>query len=171
VLVLSCAALVLAAGAAGGYALQRHYLRGRYQFNPGVSYLSRTWAFFRTVRNARVGVVGTFGGFFSYPLFGPDASNRVQYIAAHGAHGSFTAITDCRQWREAINAGRYRYVVTTPARDPWRPKKLHASPEAGWTGSDPHAHLVLSRRATGRPIDVFEIRGHLDPAGCTRRGA
>jgi hypothetical protein len=170
-LLLSGAALALTAGAAAGYAWQRHYLRGRYQFNPGVSYLARTWAFFRTVHDARVGVVGTFGGFFSYPLFGPDASNRVQYVGARGAHGSFTAITDCRRWREAINDGRYRYVVTTPARDPWHPKRLRPSPEAGWTGSDPNAHLVLSRRATGQPIDVYEIRGPLDPAGCTGRGA
>ncbi len=163
--------LALTAGAAAGYVWQRHYLRGRYQFNPGVSDLARTWAFFRTVHHARVGVVGTFGGFFSYPLFGPDAANRVHYIAARGAHGSFTAITDCRRWREAINAGRYRYVVTTPARDPWHPKKLHPSPEAGWTGSDPNAHLVLSRRATGQAIDVYEIRGRLDPAGCAARGS
>jgi hypothetical protein len=168
-LLLSGAALALTAGAAAGFVWQRHYLRGRYQFNPGVSYLARTWAFFRTVHTARVGVVGTFGGFFSYPLFGPDASNRVQYIAARGAHGSFTAITDCRRWREAINAGRYRYVVTTPARDPWHPKHLHPSPESGWTGSDPNAHLVLSRRASGQPIDVYEIRGPLDPAGCPAR--
>ena len=166
VLLLSSTALVLIAGAAAGYAWQRHYLRGRYQFNPGVSYLGRTWAFFRTVHDARVGVVGTFGGFFSYPLFGPDASNRVQYIGARGPHGSFTAITGCRQWREAINAGRYRYVVTTPARDPWHPHKLHMSPEAAWTASDPNARLALSRRATGQPIDVFEIRGRLDPASC-----
>jgi hypothetical protein len=171
VLVLSAAALALTAGAAVGYGWQRHYLRGRYQFNPGVSYLGHTWAFFRSVRDARVGVVGTFGGFFSYPLFGPDASNRVQYVASRGPHGSFTAITSCRQWREAINAGRFRYVVTTPARDPWQPKKLGASPEAGWTGSDPHARLVLSRRAAGQPIDVYEIRGRLDPAACADGGA
>jgi hypothetical protein len=171
VLLLAAAALALTAGAAAGYAWQRHYLRGRYQFNPGVSYLGRTWAFFRTVHDARVGVVGTFGGFFSYPLFGPNASNRVQYVGARGAHGSFTAITDCRRWREALNAGRYRYVVTTPARDPWHPKRLRPSPEAAWTGSDPNARLVLSRRAAGQPIDVYEISGPLNPAGCTGRGA
>jgi hypothetical protein len=99
-------------------------------------------------------------------LWGPDDSNRVQYIAARGAHGSFTAISSCRQWRAAVNAARYRYVVTTPARDPWHPKQLHPSPESGWTGSDPAAHLVLSRKATGQPISVYEIQGRLNPARC-----
>ena len=68
---------VLAGAAGAGYALQRHYLRGRYAYHPGVSYLAPVWALFRTVHDARVGVVGTFGGFFSYPLYGLDDSNRV----------------------------------------------------------------------------------------------
>lgn len=166
ILLGSVAALLLLAGAAAGYGWQRHYLRGRYQFNPGVSYLSHVWDYFRTVHHARVGVVGTFGGFFSYPLWGLDDSNHVQYIGARGPHGSFTAITTCRRWRDAINAGRYDYVVTTPARDPWHPKRLRPSPESGWTGSDPAAKLVLSRRAKGQRIDVYRIRGQMNPGGC-----
>jgi hypothetical protein len=165
-LVGSVAALLLLAGAAAGYGWQRHYLHGRYQFNPGVSYLSHVWDFFRTVHRARVGVVGTFGGFFSYPLWGLDDSNHVQYVGAHRPHGSFEAIATCRQWREALNNGRYEYVVTTPARDPWRPKRLAPSPESGWTRSDRAAKLVLSRRAKGQPIAVYRIRGRMHPAGC-----
>jgi hypothetical protein len=165
-LMLSLVALLLLAGAAAGYGWQRHYLRGRYQFNPGVSYLSHVWDYFRTVHDARVGVVGTFGGFFSYPLWGPDGSNHVQYIGARGPHGSFTAIGSCRRWREAINAGRYEYVVTTPARDPWHPKHLASSPESGWTGSDRASRLVLSRKAKGQTIAVYRIRGRMNPAGC-----
>ncbi len=165
-LVGSVAALLLLAGAAAGYGWQRHYLHGRYQFNPGVSYLSHVWDFFRTVHHARVGVVGTFGGFFSYPLWGLDDSNHVQYVGARGPHGSFEAIATCRQWREALNNGRYQYVVTTPARDPWHPKRLAPSPESGWTRSDRAAKLVLSRRAKGQPIAVYRIRGRMHPAAC-----
>ena len=165
-LVGSVAALLLLAGAAAGFGWQRHYLRGRYQFNPGVSYLSHVWDYFRAVHHARVGVVGTFGGFFSYPLWGLDASNHVQYVGARGPHGSFTAIATCKQWREALNNGRYRYVVTTPARDPWHPKRLAPSPESGWTGSDAAAKLVLGRRAKGQPIAVYRIRGRMHPAAC-----
>jgi hypothetical protein len=166
VLAGSVVALLLVAGAAAGYSWQRHYLRGRYQFNPGVSALARTWDFFRTVHHARVGVVGTFGGFFAYPLWGPDASNNVTYVGARGPHGSFTAISTCRRWREALNAGHYRYVVTTPARDPWHPKHLAPSPESGWTSSDPAARLVQSHRSRGQLIAVYRIDGRMHPGDC-----
>jgi hypothetical protein len=157
---------LLAALAIGGYPWQRHYLHDRYAFHPGVSYLSRVWALFRGVHNARVGVAGTFGGFFTYPLDGLDLSNRVQYIATRGPTGSFTPIGSCVAWRAAANAGRFRYLVTTPARDPWDPKPLHASPEGGWTASDPAAHVVYRRDATGQPITVFELSGPLNPSRC-----
>jgi hypothetical protein len=159
-------ALVLVAGA--GYALERHYLRGRYTFEPGVSLLSRVWALFRSVHDSRVGVVGTFGGFFSYPLFGLDSSNRVQYVAERGAHGSFTAIRTCPRWRMEVSAGRYRYLVTTPGRDPWHPSTLQPSPESAWTASDPAARVLYSQRALGQPIVVYELNGALDPFTCAR---
>ena len=157
--------LALAASVAG-YALQRHYLRGRYVFHPGVSQLAHVWAFFRGVHGARVGLVGTFGGFFSYPLYGLDGSNTVRYIAQHGPHGSFTTIASCPRWRAAVNAGRFRYVVTTPARDPWRPRLLEASPEDAWTRSDPAARLLYTHSAAGRPISIYELHGALDPTTC-----
>lgn len=163
--VIAGAGAILAV-ALGGYALQRHYLRGRYTYEPGVSSLSRVWALFRSVHSSRVGVVGTFGGFFSYPLFGLDVSNHVAYIAERGAHGSFTQIRTCPEWRSALNAGRYRYVVTTPSRDPWHPSVLGPSPESGWTASDPAARVVYSQRALGQPIVVYELNGLLDPATC-----
>ena len=152
--------------AVAGYAGQRVYLRDRYTYHPGFSYLARTWALFRQLRGARVGVVGTFGGFFSYPLYGLDLSNHVQYIAQRGPHGSFSPITSCAAWRAAVNAGHYRYLVTTPARDPWHPKRLGPSPERGWTSSDPAAHLIYSLEATGQPIALFELSGPLNPRGC-----
>ncbi|MBV9798155.1 MAG: hypothetical protein JO039_08935 [Solirubrobacterales bacterium] len=162
------AAVALIAAAGAGYALERHYLRGRYTYVPGVSSLSRVWALFRSVHDSRVGVVGTFGGFFSYPLFGLDSSNRVQYVAQRGAHGSFTPIRTCSGWRTAVNDGRYRYLVTTPARDPWHPSTLEPSPEWTWTGSDPAARVIYSQRALGQPIVVYELNGPLDPFTCAR---
>ncbi len=168
-LALALTATIALVGVAGaGYALERHYLRGRYTYVPGVSSLSRVWALFRSVHDSRVGVVGTFGGFFSYPLFGLDSSNRVQYVAQRGAHGSFTPIRTCPRWRTAVNDGRYRYLVTTPARDPWHPSTLEPSPEWAWTGSDPAAHVIYSQRALGQPIVVYELNGPLDPFTCAR---
>lgn len=150
----------------GGYPVQRHYLRGRYAYQPGVSYLAPIWDRFRTVHNARVGVVGTFGGFFSYPLFGLDLSNRVQYVADRGPHGSFTPITTCARWRAQVNTDHLNYLITTPARDPWHPRVLSASAETNWTGSDPAAQPVYREQALGQPVVVFRIRGPLNPAAC-----
>ena len=151
-----------------GYPLQRHYLHRRYAYQAGVSSLAHTWAVFRGIRNARVGVVGTYGGFFSYPYFGLDVSNPVQYVGARGPHGSFTPITSCPAWRRAVNAGRFRYLVTTPARDPWHPKPLHTSPEASWTAGDPAARRIYSKRAFGQEIAVFALSGPLNPSGCQK---
>jgi hypothetical protein len=160
---LAAAALIVIAA---GYPIQRHYLRGRYVFHPHVSQLAGTWALLRDVEHARVGVVGTFGGFFSYPYYGLTLSNRVAYVGHRGPHGSFTPITSCPAWRSAVNASHFSYLITTPARDPWHPRPLAPSPEAGWTGSDPAAHVVFRRRATGQPITVFRLAGPLDPAAC-----
>jgi hypothetical protein len=146
-----------------GYPLQRHYLRGRYAYHPQISQLAHVWALFRSVHHARVGLVGTFGGFFSYPLYGVDDSNRVQYVAHRGPHGSFTPITSCQAWRSAVDTGHYSWLVATPSRDPWHPHQLGASPEAGWTAP---ARVVYRQLADGQPITVFRLAGRLDPSRC-----
>ena len=151
-----------------GYPLQRHYLRGRYAYQPNVSYLARAWALFRTVHNERVGVVGTFGGFFAYPFYGLDVSNRVNYVAQRGPHGSFTPIATCARWRAQVNSDHLKYLITTPARDPWHPTVLTSSPETRWTATDAAATPVFAERALGQPIVVFRLRGPLDPARCPR---
>jgi hypothetical protein len=161
---LAVAALI--AASVGGYALQRHYLRGRYVFHPGVSELAGVWAYFRHVHDARVGIVGTFGGFFSYPLYGLDLSNTVHYVALRGPHGSFTQVASCPRWRAAVNAGRFSYLVTTPARDPWRPRVLGASPEDDWTRSDPAARLVYTHKAGGQRISIYALTGPLHASSC-----
>ena len=162
---IAIALVVLATGAAG-YSLQGHYLRGRYAYQPNVSYLAKVWALFRTVHDQHVGVVGTFGGFFAYPLDGLDDSNRVVYVANRGAHGSFTPIASCAEWRTAVNAEHLTYLVTTPARDPWHPAVLSPSPETRWTASDENATRVFSESAEGQPVVVFRLRGPLDVAKC-----
>ena len=149
-----------------GYPLQRHYLRARYTYHPGVSYLAPVWASFRDIHHARVGLVGTFGGFFSYPFYGLDDSNRVQYIAQRGPHGSFTPIDTCAKWRAQLNSDHLDYLITTPARDPWHPRGLQPSPEERWTASDPAAQPIYRELAAGQPIVVFRISGRLDPLRC-----
>jgi hypothetical protein len=164
--VIGLTAVVALAAAIAGNGLQNHYLRGRYVYHPGVSYLARVWALFRNVHDARVGVVGTYGGFFAYPFFGLDLSNRVQYVAQRGPHGSFTPITTCARWRSQVNADHLNYLITTPARDPWHPKVLSYSPENDWTASDPAAQPIYHETALGQPIVVYRIHGPLDPSAC-----
>jgi hypothetical protein len=163
---IAVAGVALGAAIVVGYPFQAQYLRGRYAYHPGVSYLSPVWAMFRDVHHARVGIVGTFGGFFAYPLAGLDDSNRVQYVAQRGPHGSFTPIATCARWRAQVNSDHLDYLITTPARDPWHPKVLSPSPETRWMASDPAARPVFSEHALGQPIVVFRIDGALDPAGC-----
>ncbi len=164
VLVVLLGVAVVLAG--GGFVGQRRYFRRRYSFQPRISQLSRTWAFFRHVHHARVGVVGTFGGFFAYPLYGVDGSNHVQYIAAHGPHGSFTTIGTCPSWRRAVNAARLQYLVSTPARDPWHSRVLTPSAERGWTAGDPAVTIAFQGRAGSGYITVFAVHGRLDPSRC-----
>jgi hypothetical protein len=152
-----------------GYPWQQQYLRGRYAFQPHVSELARVWALFRGVHHARVGIVGTYVGFFSYPLDGLDDSNVVQYVAHRGANGSFEPIRTCRGWRAAVDRGHYRYLVTTPARNPWNPSHLGPSPEGRWTASSPAAAVIYRRHANGEPVTVFVLHGPLNPAGCGGR--
>jgi hypothetical protein len=162
-LALAAAALALLIA---GYPFQNHYLRGRYVYHPNVSSLAPVWAQFRTIHHARVGVVGTFGGFFAYPLTGLDLTNRVQYIADRGSHGSFTPISTCARWRAQVNTAHLNYLITTPARDPWHPRILSPSPETGWTESDPAAQPIYREQALGQPIVVYKIQGRLNPATC-----
>jgi hypothetical protein len=152
---------LLGAAGAAGYPGQRHYLQRRYSAPAGSS-LAGLWQWFRGVHDARVALGGTFGSFFAYPLWGLDDSNRVQYIARRGPHGSFTPITTCSGWWAALESGRYRYVVTTPGRDPWHPTALLHSPESAWTARDPGAALVFWGSAGGRQLAVYELFGAPD---------
>jgi hypothetical protein len=162
-LALAAAALALLIA---GYPFQNHYLRGRYVYHPNVSSLSPVWAMFRTIHDARVGVVGTFGGFFTYPLDGLDDSNRVQYIAQRGPHGSFTPIATCARWRAQVNSAHLKYLITTPARDPWHPRVLSPSPETDWTATDPAAQPIYREQVLGQPIVVYRIQGPLHSGTC-----
>jgi hypothetical protein len=158
------ATLVLLGGATAGYAEQHQYIRDRYTADHALRSLAPLWQWARTVQHARIALVGTLGAFFTYPLLGIDDSNNVDYLGHHGPHGSFTPITNCPEWRRALNAGHYRYVVTTASRDVWT-HALSFSPEGDWTREDPAARSVIPRAADA-PIAVYRLRGQLDPDRC-----
>jgi hypothetical protein len=157
------AALVAGAGAgvalvaALGYGIQRDYAEGRYAsvFGIGEPGLESAFIWASDVRDASIATITIR----QYPYYGGDLSNRVQYVGSRGSDESFTPITDCRSWREALNEGEYDYVVTGsnfPGPGGERPR------EAGWTEGDPAATEILADRATS----VFRLDGELDPEGC-----
>jgi hypothetical protein len=153
--------LVLA-GVAVGYSGTRDYLRHRYTDKYGRFAIYKVWRWARGLHHAQIALVGTFGFFFGYPLWGLDDSNRVAYMGQRGPHGSFRPITSCRAWRTALNRGHYQYVVTTARAVTFTPQLVH-SPEVDWTGTDPAARLVLS---PSWAIQVFRLTGPLHPDRC-----
>lgn len=126
-----------------------------------ISQASR-WAAGR--HGARIAVTGSAGAFYQYPLYGRDLSNYVQYVGVESGDGGFESLDKCRQWREALNAGDYGWLVVTPKLDLNRPAVVSNSPEIKWVLGDPNA--VFSRRKGN--VWVFRLAGPLDPEGCTK---
>ena len=153
--------LVLA-GVAVGYSGTRDYLRHRYTDTSGPPGMYRVWRWAEGLHRAQIALVGNFGWFFGYPLWGLDDSNLVAYMGQRGPHGSFRPITSCRAWRMALNRRHYQYVVTTANRVFFTTRLVH-SPEVDWTRTDPAARLVLS---PNRAIQVFRLTGPLHPDRC-----
>jgi hypothetical protein len=132
----------LALAVAGGFSLQRHYLDNRY-VDAGLD-IDRTYAFFRDVRDARVGV---FGAEELYPMFGLDLSNEVRQI---------TGADLCRRWPSVV-AADYDYVALT---------------QQGILAPESLQDEVLQRDPAATEVEreeggvVFRIDGRLDPRGC-----
>jgi hypothetical protein len=147
---LGLAGALLVAGWFG----QREYERDRYASQPAIV----SWA--RELRDARIGVLGLSD---HYQLYGHALTNRVRYVGHDGGRGVFTRLRDCAAWRDALNAGRYRYVVVAPVVSPNLPQGPRTTPpELAWTESDPAASIVTR----GQSYAVFRLTGPLSPGGC-----
>jgi hypothetical protein len=143
---------------AGGYSVQRHYLRSRYAepsfTTPG---LDAAFAWAQGVTDARIATTSTR----QYPLYGRDLSNEVTYVGSEQPHGGFTAPTTCPQWRHLLNEGSYDYVITT--RDRIEPGKPTYPPSAAWTAG-PEAAVTLRKP----PTVIYKLKGPLAPSACRR---
>ncbi len=160
---LGCA-FVLAAATAGWIG-ERSYLDHRYaNVARDVPYasapraeLAALYAWVRHVSHARIALAGLG---ISYPLFGGDLSNEVQYVGHRGPHGEFSAVRSCPEWRRLLTTGHYDFVVisanNTKGKEPI---------QARWTRSDPAATLVV-RTATA---SVYRVKGDFDANGCGPR--
>lgn len=143
----------------GAWRVADDYVADRYTSDP---YMPNIYRWAKGQEDQRIAIAGFF---LQYPLTGRHESSRVQFVGRRGAHGAYAPYASCRAWREALNRGRYGWVVTTPTGYPvGRPGR---APEARWIAGAPGVELVRRDRViTGAEADLFRIDGPLDPAGC-----
>ncbi len=117
------------------------------------------WA--STVHHARIGVSGLIQ---HYPLYGSDLTNEVEFLGTPGPHNTYFAIDTCSKWRQAINDGKFQFVVTV------RDYTKAVPSSVTWTQTDPAAKVVTSEitgAADGfQQIAVYAINGPMSVSGC-----
>ena len=115
---------------------------------PGVSFLAHVWSRSATFTTRASG--SGVGGFFAYPLFGLDDSDRVQYVGQRGPHGSFDRdhlVPGC-----ARQLGGFNDVVTT--RRPGSARSSICDLGAGGLVSYPGREVVEQPLRDGQRIAV-----------------
>ncbi len=146
-----------------GWERQGDYLSNRYAGSDGFRFQlddAARWA--KPTEDLRIAVAGTSGAYYQYGFYGDELSNHVQFVGRKEPHGGFQAIDKCAPWREALNAGNYDYLVTTPTLDLNEPEAAQISPERGWVAGSANAREILH---AGR-VAVFRLDGPLDPQRC-----
>jgi hypothetical protein len=171
----------LAAVVAIGWPNSDDYIEDRYQASTAPSDypegMKGTLAWFNEEdpHDARIAVVGGRPGFKQYTFYGDDLSNDVQYVARHGSRGAYLpiasedaqegddprAVAQCEEWRRALNAGDYDYLIAGPDQRTQSERPV----EALWTGTDSAAQQLELRD----DVYVFALNGELDPASCARQ--
>ena len=146
---------------AGGLPLQRYHQSHWYVTAP-YPRIDR-WA--STVLHARIGVATGF--LIHYPLFGPGLTNDVRFVGTSGPHGTYSDIQTCAGWRQAMNAGRFEYVLSV--QNVLLNGKVLPSPST-WLRTDPTAKEVFTEStvfAAGyERLSVFAIHGAMPKSGC-----
>jgi hypothetical protein len=138
-----------------GYPLQQFYLGHRYLSSGAATVVApRTVAWAQGLEHTRIALGGEFME-LQYPYYGRYSTNYVQLITKSTANGNLVAYPSCAQWREALHAGRYGYLITL------------SDQQKRWTGSDPSARLIRSE-VLGKDavLEVFRLGDRLDLAGC-----
>jgi hypothetical protein len=129
----------------------------------------QAYAFARKQHDKRIGIAGSGEIFFGqYGFYGADLSNHVQYIGVPGPNGTYRLATSCQQFRRAINAGDYDYLIMSrftqdvPGVPYWY--RIYY-----WVNSDPALKQIIAEpKITPEPDYVFKVNGKLDPAGCAK---
>lgn len=158
----SAGAIGVAAIAAFGFGLADRYARARYASTPPIPSIYR-WA--QGLGRSRIGVVGLVE---QYPLAGRDSASYVQYVGLPEPHAGFGPITHCRQFRDAVNRGRYRWLLIAPAGFPLG-SAGRIAPELTWLAGAAVRPVLRERPAANAPVAVlYRVNGRLDPGGCRR---
>lgn len=117
-------------------------------------------------RHVRVALAGFF---VQFPFYGRDLSNHVQVVGRRGAHGAYFPIRSCAEWRRALAAGRYEYVITaSPNVQMYGAaalRRLHPPepPEAAWTRTMPGS-VTLMHTLGG--VSLFRVGATADTRAC-----
>jgi hypothetical protein len=154
--VVMCLGVVIAV-VAGGWWLQRSYLRERYAHPRGGEASSPAWAWAQHLPSTRIGIVGDL---LQYPYTGPALATRVRYIGKELDDGGFRAARTCREWRQALADGRFEYVVLSP--NLLMAVRSDIDRAAAWTTSVPGTTTVFHDART----DVFHLTRTPDPDAC-----
>jgi hypothetical protein len=143
---------------------EHHYTEPQLFLQEGGPVKAFRWA--RRQHDQRIGVTGGGEIFFDqFGFYGRDLSNYVNYIGVPGPDGEYRLATNCRDFREQVNAGDYDYVVTS--RYSWDSlASEYAHPYRAWINTDPAVVEVLEEDVVPQPDYVYRINGRLDPAGC-----
>ncbi|MFN2612793.1 MAG: hypothetical protein ABR536_05435, partial [Solirubrobacterales bacterium] len=165
---ISAELLVLVAGL--GWPQSRDYVRDRYDtslsnpFEREAGFRASTqwkqlqeWG--RSQKDTDIGVVGRAAAFGQYVFYGPDISNRVDYISERLPKGGSQPIDSCVLWRATLNKRGYQYVVITPRLGE---EAFSVPPEIAWTAKDPAVSPLISNG----PSAVFKINGPLGLGRC-----
>ncbi|HTU16313.1 MAG TPA: hypothetical protein VMF31_14080 [Solirubrobacterales bacterium] len=162
----SALAPVVAVVAAGSlivaWPLASYYFDSRYEnFEPETG-LAAAYRWADGTSDTSIGLAGSTAGFKQYGFYGEDLSNEVTYIGREVGGGGFEAIGRCREFRQAVNDAGVEYLVTSPFLNFDDTERPIRSPERSWIESDP----ALSRVTGPAQIEVWSVRGRLDPDGC-----
>ncbi len=150
---LTVAALVLAVGAVA-FLLQRHYYARRYL--AGFSRNAPLGTIYKWAQGVSHARLALYGSAEQYPLYGARDTNTLEYLGERAGDGGYRPLSSCEAWRRQLVAGRYAYVVLTPA-------PTSAIPLA-WTARYPGATLVMN---PAPDYYVFSLHAAPGAAGCS----
>ena len=137
--------------------LTRHYLANRYAQPTalGTAVQAPIYQWAHHVHHEQIGIDGFLQ---QYPLYGPNLSNKVQYIGHSGPRGKFGEYAACSSWQRSVLTARYRYVVIAPTFD-----STPDPPQVAYALALPGAKVALHRQSAW----VFDLSDLRNQAGCT----